>query len=308
MHHKRLKALREMLAMISRVTKCKIMSTLIVGGLTILTASQAVAVTWEVQAERLQMVSASFLDAQPLLSSANGDGSQFRIEAKAVVSVLPKMNATVGGKTEQPPQPPAHSIPTLELGYIMPQSILGKGVIRLWQGFLPADSGKKIGMNASCGQTLTGFSLGLRNDEMNFVSASVDLGQQWNNTKVEGGITEPNAKDLFRVKTKLQFVALTVSPKILRQSWIQAQVTERKISTHFEIPSDGTTFDLTDEGSIRRGSAATQFSFGYDIGSGLQAAVAYLNTPQRSTIPRVLFSYSKTFGGKDSLFAWNDGH
>jgi hypothetical protein len=291
----------------TQLAKFRITKSVVAIFLTSFSASQALSVTWEAQAERLQMVSASFLDAQPLLSSADGEGRQFRFEAKGVVSVLPKMNATVGGKTEQPPQPPAHSIPTLEVGYIMPRSVLGTGVIRLWQGFLPADAGKTIGMNASCGQTLTGFSLGLKNDSMNFFSVSVDLGQQWNDTKVEGGITEPQAKDLFQVKAKLQFAALTVAPKILPKVWIQAQVTERKITTHFEIPSDGTVFDLSDSGSVRGGDAATQISLGYDIGLGMQAAVAYLNTPQRSTIPRVLLSYSRTFGGTDSLFAANSG-
>ncbi len=82
-------------------------------------ASQLSAASWEEQAERLQMVSASLLDAQPLLSPTI-DGQtkgSFRLEGKAIISVLPKMNATVGGKSEQPPQPPAHSIPTIEGSY-----------------------------------------------------------------------------------------------------------------------------------------------------------------------------------------------
>jgi hypothetical protein len=77
------------------------------------------AVTWDIQAQRLQLVSASFLDAQPLLSQtpSSEEKSQFRIEGKSIVTFLPKLNGTVGGKTEQPPQPPAHSIPTVEVDY-----------------------------------------------------------------------------------------------------------------------------------------------------------------------------------------------
>ncbi len=263
------------------------------------------AVTWDAQAERLQKVSASFLDAQPLLSTTNGAEGSIRIEGKAVVSALPKMNATVGAKTEQPPQPPAHSIPTVEIGYASKTSSIGQGLLRVWGGFLPENAGKSIGMSASVGQRIIGFSLGIKNEDVGPVSTRLELGQQYNSTEVKGGITEPKAKDVFRVKTKLQFAALTVTPEALPKGWVQAQISERKVSTYFEIPSDGTVFNLTDSSLVKAGSASTQFSIGYDIAYGLQAAVAYLNTPQRSTMPRVLLSYSRSFGGDSKIVAAN---
>lgn len=65
-------------------------------------SAQLFAASWEQQAERLQMVSVSLLDAQPFLSpTADGQTKgSFRLEGKAFISVLPKMNATVGGKSE----------------------------------------------------------------------------------------------------------------------------------------------------------------------------------------------------------------
>jgi hypothetical protein len=268
-------------------------------------ASSAMAVTWDIQAQRLQLVSASFLDAQPLLSQtpSSEEKSQFRIEGKSIVTFLPKLNGTVGGKTEQPPQPPAHSIPTVEVDYQSKTTFMGSGIVRLWSGYLPGDAAKPMGMNASCEQSLTGISLGLKNQEMNFVTAVIEVGQQWNQTKVQGGITEPDAKDLFRVQTGLRFGTLTVTPKKFPKIWTQAQVGERDVMTYFEIPSDGTTFKLRDRGTMRRGNAAAQFSVGYNMGNGFQWAVAYLNVPQRSTVPRFLLSYSAATSGRTELLA-----
>lgn len=268
-------------------------------------ASSSTAATWEAQAERLQKVSASLLDAQPVLTQTKTgeQKQQFRIEGKTVVSVLPKMNATVGAKTEQPPQPPVHSIPTAEGSYISSPTAVGSAIVRGWYGYLPGAAAGTMGMKASCEQSIYGLSLGLKNEDMNFVTAALELGQQWNAAKVKGGITEPEAKDLFQVKTKLRFASLSVSPKVLPKLWAQGQVTERQVGTHFEIPADGTTFDLTDSSTIRGGNAASQVAIGYAMGRGFQAAVALLNVPQRSSIPRVLLSYSASTGSSSELLA-----
>lgn len=257
-------------------------------------------VTWDQQAERLQLVSASMLDAQPLMSPAGdgGERGQFRIAGKTIVSVLPKMNATVGGKSEQPPQPPAHAVPTLEGSYTTARSGVGQGLIRIWSGYLPKAAAKQTGMKASAEQSIFGLSLGVQLPESAILNSDVEVGQQWNNTTVEGGITEIDAQDRFLVKTKLRFVALTVKPKYFDRIWIQGQVSERQVSTHFEIPSDGTAFDLTDMSSVASGNAATQLTVGYEIAKGLQGAVGYLNVPQRVSMPRFLMSYSVTTAPK----------
>jgi len=270
-----------------------------------LVSQQAFSVPWEVQAERLQLVSASFLDAQPLLSHATGPGDSFRVEAKAVLTVLPAMNATVGAKTEQPPQPPAHSIPTLEIGYVTKRGPMGHGILRLWGGFLPGDASKQIGMSASVGQQTVGLSAGVAREHLGVLSASLEMGRQWNQSSVEGGITDIHANDKFDVKGYLSFLTLTLSPDFFDAFWMQAQLTERDIYTRFEIPADGTIFSLRDRSSVRQGNSASQFSFGYQTNWGVQAAVSYLNVPQRSTTPRFLISYSKRIGFERRFWASN---
>ena len=261
--------------------------------------NEANAVTWENQAERLQLVSASFLDAQPLLSpslESNTDG-EFRIEAKAIASVLPKLNATVGAKTEQPPQPPAHAVPTLEVWYLSPTTRAGHALLRAWAGALPEQAAKATGMTASCGQNIKGLSLGLRVDALGHLDGIFEAGQQWSAAKVKGGITELTSNDEFSVASKLRFYSVTLVPHAFYSLWFQAQVVERDVSVHFEIPADGTTFNLNDHSTLGDGTASSQFAIGYIFGNGIQVALAALNVPHRVTMPRILLSYSMVIGG-----------
>ncbi|MCX6118131.1 MAG: hypothetical protein NT027_11360 [Proteobacteria bacterium] len=265
-------------------------------------SAQLFAASWEQQAERLQMVSASLLDAQPLLSPTI-DGQtkgSFRLEGKAIISVLPKMNATVGGKSEQPPQPPAHSIPTIEGSYQSPQVGQGVAILRGWGGYLPESAAKTTGMKAKAKQTIFGYSLGIKLEGSPLVISNVEIGEQTNSTFVSGGITEPEASDEFDVKTKLRFASLTITPKIFDKLWLQAQIAERTVALRFDIPADGTTFNLNDRSTAAGGNAATQFSVGYRVKGGLQAAIGVLNVPQRVTMPRLLLSYGLATGGAES--------
>ncbi len=272
----------------------RVMSTLIMG----LNANFALCASWENQAQRLQVVSASLLDAQPLLSPKVEDLStnSFRIEGKAIVSILPKMNATVGGKTEQPPQPPAHSIPTLEVSYHSPEVGHSVGLVRTWAGFLPESAAKSTGMKAKAKQTIWGYSLGIKFMSSPILASSIEVGEQVNSTLVSGGITDPEASDEFDVRTKIRFATLTLSPKAFDKVWFQAQIAERTVALRFDIPADGTTFNLNDRSSVADGSASTQFSVGYHIKGGIQAAIGVINVPQRVTMPRLLVSYSHSIG------------
>jgi hypothetical protein len=263
------------------------------GGL-LLGGPQGLAVTWDAQAERLQKVSASFLDASPLFSEHQSLREQrsIAVQAKSVVSVLPKMNATVGAKTEQPPQPPAHAIPTLELASsYRPYGGMHLGV-RGWFGVLPSQAAQTTGMKAKCGQQLLGASVGGLMDEAAVGSLGLDVGMQRVQTQVTGGITAEDAADKFLVTTQQQFVAVTWHTALLRRLWVQGMILERSVKTHFEIPSDGTVFDLTDESKIGSQNAATQWAIGYGLNPEMQIAFGYVNVPQRSSMPRILMSYN----------------
>jgi hypothetical protein len=155
-------------------------------------------------------------------------------------------------------------------------------------------------MKAKAKQTIFGYSLGIKLEGSPLVISNVEFGEQTNSTFVSGGITEPEAADEFDVKTKLRFASLTIAPKIFDKLWIQAQIAERTVALRFDIPADGTTFNLNDRSTAAGGNAATQFSVGYRVKGGLQAAIGVLNVPQRVTMPRLLVSYGLATGGAES--------
>ena len=259
----------------------------------LLMASGALGVTWNQQAERLQLVSASLLDATPVLSP----GSEgYVMTAKSVVSTLPKMNATVGGKTEQPPQPPVHAVPTAELMARRHVANVMSLSGRAWGGYLPGAAAAATGMTASCAQSIYGGAVGAWSDLNGIGSFGIELGQQRNQAQIKGGITEVQAKDKFDVRTTLNFFAVTLTPVVEPSLWVQGQRIARQVATTFEIPNDGTKFELTDRSSLGSAAAATQVALGYDFKNHISAAVAYIHVPERVSMPRFLVGYNMPIG------------
>lgn len=267
-----------------------------------LTSSSVSAVTWEMQAERLQLVSAAMLDAEPMLAPID---STWHVAVRSVVSVLPKTNATVGAKTEQPPQPPVHTVPTLEVGVARDFGIAGNSNLRLWGGYLPPQGAKMTEMTASCEQQIYGLSLGYSQEHLREVNVRLDVGVQASKAVVKGGITEVNTSDRFDVSSRIDFIALSFSPQRMKSLWVQGQVAQRRVATRFEIPSDSTVFDLVDESKIGSG-ASTQIAAGYEFMAGFTVAAGYLNVPERLSMPRFLLGYHLPTGGmSQSLMAKN---
>ena len=166
----------------------------------------AYAIGWETQAERLQLVSAAMLDAEPMLTPID---SKWHLGLRSVVSVLPKTNATIGGKTEQPPQPPVHSVPTLELAGKYDVASVGAVHARAWAGYLPESAAKTTGMNAAAKQTIWGLALGDDADRLSEVILRTDIGSQAAIGHVEGAMTEEGANDRFDVSSRIDFASLT---------------------------------------------------------------------------------------------------
>jgi hypothetical protein len=253
------------------------------------------AVTWDQQAERLQLVSASLLDTAPVLTPTQ---APYVLSGKSTVSVLPKMNATVGGKSEQPPQPPAHAVPTAEV--TLNQNVLS-GVtasIRGWGGYLPGAAAGATGMSAACEESLLGASVGTWFDLRGAGKAGVEVARQSSHTEVTGGITETTAKDRFDVKTNLTSVAVTYAPDLLSGSWVQVQRIARDVRTVFEIPGDGTVFRLHDQSSLTSSKAATQIAGGYEFKNHISIAAAYIHVPERVSMPRMTVGYNLPLGPK----------
>lgn len=242
--------------------------------------------TWEQQAERLQNVSATLLDAVPFADPVRNDAS---VELKAPVSFLPDVNPRVGAKKEKVPSAPVHAVPTLQgNARFLRGSSYALGA-QAWAGYLPSGGEKLFGIDARLRQWTAGglvspqFALGS-------FDAFLSLGAQYSDADLEGAITEPKAKDSFRSRTVLAFAAPGV---VHRDSglWGNVLVSAKRTKSVFEIPSDGTKFEITDRLSDSTLPVATQVAAGWSHESGLQAAGAMLFVPKRLVMPRLLLSY-----------------
>lgn len=253
----------------------------------------AFAVGWETQAERLQLVSAAMLDAEPMLTPID---SKWHLGLRSVVSILPKTNATVGGKTEQPPQPPVHSVPTLELGGKYDVASAGAVHARVWAGYLPESAAKTTGMNAAAKQSIWGAALGYDADRLSDVIIRTDIGSQSAVGHVEGAMTEADASDRFDVSSRIDFASVTVSAQRLKTLWLQLQVAQRRVQSRFDIPKDDTSLEFSDESRVADGNASSQIAAGFGFQNGISVAAGYLNVPGRLSMPRFLLGYNVPVG------------
>jgi hypothetical protein len=128
------------------------------------------------------------------------------------------------------------------------------------------------------------------------VTVTVDVGQQRSYAQVKGGITEAHAQDTFNVHTTLNVVGLTLAPSVIPGLWFQGQTVGRQVSTSFEIPSDGTKFELSDQSRVFSAKSGRQFALGFDFKNHVSAAVAYIHVPQRVSMPRFLVGYQMPVG------------
>jgi hypothetical protein len=92
---------------LNRFSAWLVLSLLVSGNVT------AFGVNWEQQSERLLQISGSILEGVPMGDPAI---SKYRLGLYADVSLLPKLNPTIGSKTEKVPSSPVHAVPSLLAG------------------------------------------------------------------------------------------------------------------------------------------------------------------------------------------------
>ncbi len=193
-------------------------------------------VVWEQQAQRLQDINASFLDAAPIVQPQSmGKGLKFHLP----ISLLPKVNTTIGSKSEKVPTSPIHTIPILSLFY-------GQGgwSVDIWGGFLPTGAEKIMGLSSSVTEFLGGlkgsYSFVLSND----IQTELSLGAQYSQADVEGGITEIDAKDSFKTQSTLFYSGFSFIYSHV--CWASLSLGIKKTKSTLDIPSDQAHLVTTD--------------------------------------------------------------
>ncbi|MCX6118194.1 MAG: hypothetical protein NT027_11680 [Proteobacteria bacterium] len=234
-------------------------------------------VTWEQQAERLQHVSATLFDNLPM-----GEFSQTesKVGIKSVVSMLPKVNPTVGSKSEKVPSSPVHAVPTFQVE-LFPWSwgVLRPGA-RFWGGLLPKGSEKLVGLKIEVQQRSFGGSLMLR-CVTSFGEPSLELGMQKSDLTAKGAITSLDAEDDFVVNSTMLFSSVSIG-RLPFAFWMSGLVANRQVVSQFSIPFDQTSISLTDNDS----KLTYQVSIGREFANWLNLGVGHSIVPERVAMTR----------------------
>jgi hypothetical protein len=249
-------------------------------------------VKWEDQAERLQAINASFLDSVPF-GDPIGPSSR-TVGVRAVITFLPKVNPTVGAKTEDVPSAPAHLIPILEYSqnFISNESLRVSGGIHA--GYLPAGGEKLLGLTASLSQYLFGGTaqLDLANIFGGFLY--IPLGLQLSHAEVTGNITTKESNDEFVADTQLITTGIGYGDNGGR-FWKNLLIISKSTTSKFDIEVDSTSLtveDTLDDGSL---PFAVQLGAGMQLTPAIRSGLAYLWVPERFSTGRILLNYGMSF-------------
>ena len=240
-------------------------------------------VTWEQQAERLQQVNAALLDNVPIAEPLRGNRY---LDVRANVMLLPKVNATIGGKSESVPSAPAHMVPTAVFNHVPLDGAIDLGY-RLYAGYLPAGTEKIFKLDAKLSQYTLGGALLLRK-KMSDVSFGLSLGYHLTSAQLSGAITSPGASDKYACTTSILNVGLQSKFEKLNL-WYSFLYGARSSSSRLNIAEDATQFDVKDN------SPVYQAAIGYDFGSGLQFGVGEEYIPNRLFAARLIGAYAFNF-------------
>lgn len=247
-------------------------------------------VTWEQQAERLQNVSATLLDNVPLGDPVT---SHFSIEGRALVSFLPKVDPTVGGKKEKVPSSPVHAVPTLQLNSTLysgkPLSLAGQ----VWGGYLMPGAESLFGIKAKLSQVAAGGA-GVIGYNLGAGEVFANIGVQYAKAELTGAITATNADDRFDATTLYYYVAPGYRITAVN-IWFNFLIGAKRTQSEFNIKSDNTKVKLSDSLKDSSWPFASQVAVGWRHPSGFQVAASELVVPKRVTMPRVLVSYEYSF-------------
>lgn len=249
-------------------------------------ASTAFAITWEEQAERLQKVSATLLDGVPFTNPVTNN---FSLEIQIPLSVLPKVDSTVGAKSEKVPSSPVHTIPTLKFNSFVGRSNLFDLGIQMWAGYLVPGAERLVGIDAKLSQVAIGGAV-VPSKNIGPFHIYLSVGGQMAKAELKGAITGSDTHDEFSTNTTLIFLSPGFYEPSMRL-WGNLMLGKKSTSSRFEIPSDKTVFQLEDDLSDTSLGWFVQGSLGMNFQNGIQVALAELWVPSRLLMPRLLLGY-----------------
>ncbi len=250
-------------------------STLGIGIILTIHTSLCCAVTWEEQAERLQLISASLMENLPVSAPVASAG---RVGLENRISFLPELNPQIGSKHEKVPSAPIHAIPTLSLeGYSM----------RCFAGYLVPGLEGLMGLNAKLTQSTIGLEW-----VPDWDGIYTSLGAQRTTGTLVGAITASDANDEFSLTSTEFHAALGFHGG----PWFgNILLAKKSTESRFSIPADATEVTLNDELSGSSPPLATQAMLGLEFWGVQRVAFGILHQDKRLTMPRLVLDFGMGF-------------
>ena len=268
--------------------KLKLLAT----SLTLFPCGHALAITWEVQAERLVRVNAAVLDSAPVIAPLP---ESHAVGGFVHMSLLPKVNATVGVKKEKAPSPPVHSVPSIQGTVVLGEPAGLKYGLGVYAGFLPAGAEKVFGLDAKFTQWQVGLYPEVTFNAGSSLTAFVALGFHLTKANIKGHITDPKSNDTFDSTSQIYHFSAGISHKHTN-IWTGFLVGMKKTKAKFFIDLDGATIETVDTLQDATMPVVLQASLGWKHKSGFGTALSEIFVPSRLFMPRLSLTYDYVFG------------
>ena len=261
-------------------------------------ASRAHAVNWEQQSERLLQISGALLEGVPI---GDPPTAKWRLGIFADLSLLPKVNPTIGAKKEKVPSSPVHAVPSLFGSAAYEMSEKWKLTSNLQAGYLMPGLESLLGVKAKLSQWTAGGTIGVLGLVSKAFALQFDMGAHLSNSHLVGAITAPDAKDEFRSQATVLFVRPGL---FLPESgiWTNLTLGTRSTESKLVIPSDQTTLNTKDNMK----DAGLPFFFQPAIGythqdSGVVAGLGLMFIPARAYFPRIHLGWNYLIDADNSV-------
>lgn len=246
------------------------------------------AVLWMDQAQRLQEISATFLDSLPVSQPIAAWTS---LGVRADLSLLPSPNPKVGAKNEKLPSAPVQSIPLLTATTGVDLGASEGLACQAWGGVLPPGGEKLFGIKASLFQSQFGGRCQFSSTRFAPVRLGLGGGVLRTNSSLKGTISSQTASDTFTATNISRFVELNVQHL---RSGLFAGLTlgNKKTTSRLAIVDDATDLTLTDTLSNAGQPYWSQYTIGVVTNSGWGVALSELVVPSRLEMPRISVSWT----------------
>ncbi len=232
-------------------------------------------VTWQQQAERLQKISTTLTEATPVVTPVTDKHFDILMD----ISLLPKLNSTVGSKKEDTKAPPIHGVPIIRWNHAFNDQFSS----RLWAGALPSFAASFLTEHK-----VNQYLIGLEGQLKSKFNSYFSFGYQLSSSSIKGNITEDQSNDEMTSVAGIMYLG---AGQNLSLGFWGLTLGARRNDSEFYIQVDETTYKFSDQLE----DSTIPLYYQGTIGSNYKSftfAFTQLYIPRRILMPKFSIIYS----------------